>query len=124
MPAPSLRADCLALAPESCCNGRTWPSTAKRGCLAWQLKEKGMPQGCPNLCCWHCSLGRAHCLELAEGSQSSVLLSPNHSSICHKEQLMDNEKKEVILFFFPKLGRLSNIQLKFPLWKRKGTSRN
>lgn len=73
--------------------GGLGPSTAKRGCLAWQWEEKGMPQGCPNLCYWHGSLGRAHCLELAERPQSSIFLSPNDSSICHRQHLMDNENK-------------------------------
>lgn len=73
--------------------GGLGPSTAKRGCLAWQWEEKGMPQGCPNLCYWHYSLGRAHYLELAERPQSSILPSPSDSSICPKEQLMDTEMK-------------------------------
>lgn len=69
------------------------PSTAKRRCLAWQWEDKSMPQGCPNLWYWHYSLGRARCLELAERHRSSILLSPNDSSICHEEQLMDIERK-------------------------------
>lgn len=73
--------------------GGLGPSTAKRGCLAWQWGEKGMPQGCPNLCYWHYSMGRAHCLELAERPQSSILPSPSDCSICHREQLMGIERK-------------------------------
>lgn len=92
MPAPSLGADCLSLAPERCWNGRTWAQHCQKGMFGLAVGRKGMPQGCPNLCYWHYSLGTAQSWIGRKTSEFNPSF-PNESSICHKEQLMDIERK-------------------------------